>query len=65
MGQCDTGGLTKIVFSGLSSLVIEDVTGQDSMIVVRARTAGVCRAKTCAPPLNWCFAFAKRLCGIR
>jgi hypothetical protein len=28
------------VFSGLSSLVIEDVTGQDEVIVVRARTAG-------------------------
>jgi hypothetical protein len=28
------------VFSGLSSLVIEDVIDQDSMIVVRARTAG-------------------------
>jgi transposase len=28
------------VFSGLSSLVIEDVTDQDGMIVVRARTAG-------------------------
>ena len=29
-----------IVFSGLSSLVIEDVVDQDGMIVVRARTAG-------------------------
>jgi transposase len=29
-----------IVFSGLSSLVIEDVTAQHGMIVVRARTAG-------------------------
>jgi len=29
-----------IVFSGLSSLVIEDVTDQDEVIVVRARTAG-------------------------
>jgi len=28
------------VFSGLSSLVIGDVTGLDSVIVVRARTAG-------------------------
>jgi hypothetical protein len=28
------------VFSGLSSLVIEDVTGRDEVIVVRARTAG-------------------------
>jgi transposase len=28
------------VFSGLSSLVIEDVTDQDGVIVVRARTAG-------------------------
>jgi len=28
------------VFSGLSSLVIEDVTGQDEVIVVRARTPG-------------------------
>jgi transposase len=28
------------VFSGLSSLVIEDVTGQGSVIMVRARTAG-------------------------
>jgi transposase len=28
------------VFSGLSSLVIEDVTDQDGVIVVRAATAG-------------------------
>jgi len=28
------------VFSGLSSLVIDDVTDQDELIVVRARTAG-------------------------
>ena len=34
------GGLAGIVFSGLSSLVIEDVTGQDEVIVARARTAG-------------------------
>jgi zinc-finger of transposase IS204/IS1001/IS1096/IS1165 len=40
MGRCDIGGLSAIVFSGLSSLVIEDVIGQDRMIVVRARTAG-------------------------
>jgi len=39
-GWCDIGGLTGIVFSGLSSLVIEDVTDQDGVIVVRARTAG-------------------------
>jgi transposase len=29
-----------VVFSGLSSLVIEDVTDRDGVIVVRARTAG-------------------------
>lgn len=33
------------MFSGLSSLVIEDVTDQDGVIVVRARTAG--RAVPC------------------
>jgi transposase len=32
--------LTNIVFSGLSSLVIEGVTDREGMIVVRARTAG-------------------------
>ena len=30
----------RIVCSGLSSLVIEDVTGRDEVVVVRARTAG-------------------------
>jgi transposase len=30
----------EVVFSGLSSLVIEDVTDLDGVIVVRARTAG-------------------------
>jgi transposase len=35
---CDIDGLAGIVFSGLSSLVIEDVAGQDDVIVVRART---------------------------
>ncbi len=38
--MCDINGLVSIVFSGLSSLVIEDVTDQDEVIVVRARTAG-------------------------
>jgi transposase len=37
---CDTSGLVEVVFSGLSSLVIEDVTDPDGVIVVRARTAG-------------------------
>ena len=37
---CDINELKGIVFSGLSSLVIEDVTDQDGVIVVRARTAG-------------------------
>jgi transposase len=37
---CDISELVGIVFSGLSSLVIEDVTDQDDAIVVRARTAG-------------------------
>ena len=37
---CDISELVGIVFSGLSSLVIEDVTDQDDVIVVRARTAG-------------------------
>jgi transposase len=37
---CDVRGLAGIVFSGLSSLVIEDVTDQDGVIAVRARTAG-------------------------
>ena len=36
---CDIDGLTGIVFSGLSSLVIDDVTALDGVIVVRARTA--------------------------
>ena len=40
MGPCDIDGLAGVVFSGLSSLVIEDVTDQDGVIVVRARTAG-------------------------
>jgi transposase len=35
---CDISDLAGIVFSGLSSLVIEDVTSQDGVIVVRART---------------------------
>ena len=37
---CDINGLVKVVFSGLSSLVVEDVTDLDGVIVVRARTAG-------------------------
>ena len=37
--MCDISDLAGIVFSGLSSLVIEDVTDQDGVIVVRARTA--------------------------
>ena len=37
---CDINGLVEVVFSGLSSLVIEDVTDLDGVIVVRARTAG-------------------------
>jgi transposase len=36
---CDISELAGIVFSGLSSLVIEDVTDRDEVIVVRARTA--------------------------
>ena len=38
--MCDISELAGIVFSGLSSLVIEDVTDPDGVIVVRARTAG-------------------------
>jgi transposase len=38
--MCDIDGLAGIVFSGLSSLVIEDVTDQDGVIMVRARTTG-------------------------
>src|SRR5512142_1756196 len=37
---CDINGLAEIVFSGLSSLVIEEVTDQDGVIAVRAATAG-------------------------
>jgi hypothetical protein len=38
---CDINRLVEVVFSGLSSLVIEDVTELDGgVIVVRARTAG-------------------------
>jgi hypothetical protein len=37
---CDISELAGIVFSGLSSLVIEDVTDRDGVIVVRARTTG-------------------------
>jgi transposase len=40
LSVCDIDGLAWIMFSGLSSLVIEDVTDQDGVIVVRARTAG-------------------------
>jgi transposase len=40
MGRCDIDGLAGIVFSGLSSLIIEDVADQDGVIMVRARTAG-------------------------
>jgi zinc-finger of transposase IS204/IS1001/IS1096/IS1165 len=36
---CDISELAGRVFSGLSSLVIEDVIGRDGVIVVRARTA--------------------------
>ena len=36
---CDISELAGIVFSGLSSLVIGDVTDQGEVIVVRARTA--------------------------
>ena len=38
--MCDINELAGIVFSGLSSLVIEDVADQDGVIVVRAATAG-------------------------
>ena len=38
--MCDISELAGIVFSGLSSLVIDDVTDLDGVIVVRARTAG-------------------------
>ena len=38
VGACDIGELAGIVFSGLSSLVIDDVTDLDGVIVVRART---------------------------
>jgi transposase len=38
--RCAINGLVSVVFSGLSSLVIDDVLDQDDMIVVRARTAG-------------------------
>jgi transposase len=37
---CDISELAGIVFSGLSSLVIDDVADQDGLIVVRARTTG-------------------------
>ena len=37
---CDINGLAGIVFSGLSSLVIEDVADQNGVIVVGASTAG-------------------------
>src|SRR6266480_163284 len=37
---CDINNLVSIVFSGLSSLVIEDVAGQDGVIEVRARARG-------------------------
>lgn len=40
MGWCDIDRLAAIVFSGLSSLVIEDVSDQGGAIEVRARTAG-------------------------
>jgi hypothetical protein len=40
VGWCDINDLVSIVFSGLSSLVIEDVAGQDGVIEVRARTPG-------------------------
>jgi transposase len=39
-GACDISELAGIVFSGLSSLVIDGVTDLDGVIVVRARTAG-------------------------
>jgi hypothetical protein len=37
---CDINRLAGIVFSGYSSLVIEDLADQDGVIVVRAATAG-------------------------
>jgi hypothetical protein len=40
LAACDISELTGIVFSGLSSLIIDDVTDQDGVIVVQARTAG-------------------------
>ena len=40
LAACDIRGLKKILFSGLSSLVIEDVADWEGVIVVRARTAG-------------------------
>jgi transposase len=46
-----------IVFSGFSSLVIEDVADQDGVIVVRARTAGG------AVPCPQCGASAGRVHG--
>ena len=39
IGRCDIDGLAGVVFSGLASLVIEDVTDQEEVIAVRARTA--------------------------
>jgi transposase len=38
--RCAINGLVSVVFSGLSSLVIEDVLDREGVIVVRARTAG-------------------------
>jgi transposase len=40
LALCDISNLAGIVFSGLSSLVIEDVSDRDGVIVVEARTAG-------------------------
>ncbi|MEU5914939.1 ISL3 family transposase, partial [Micromonospora sp. NPDC047527] len=36
--MCKIGDLTKVVFSGLLPLVIEDVTDEGGRILVRART---------------------------
>ena len=40
LAACDIDRLAWIVFSGLSSLLIGDVTDQDGVIAVLARTAG-------------------------
>ena len=39
MGRCDIDGLARVMFSGLSGLIIRDVAGRDGVILVRAQTA--------------------------